>query len=124
MLLIAYNDNNGAYTCIDTAVQFIDPEWITTFYAPNAMTPGYGEEGTRHFRPVGMGIKEYEIAIYSPWGQLVWGSTELVDNQPIGFWDGTYRGEDVPQGAYAWLARIKFVNGVSRVFKGTVTVLR
>ena len=124
VLLIAYNDNNGVYTCIDTAVQFIDPEWITTFYAPNAMSPGYGEEGTRHFRPVGMGIKEYEIAIYSPWGQLVWGSTELVDNQPTGFWDGTYRGEDAPQGAYAWLARIKFVNGVSRVFKGTVTVLR
>ncbi len=124
VILVAFNDNGGAFTCTDTAVQFIDPEWITTFYAPNAMTPGYGEEGTRVFRPVGMGIAEYEIAIYSPWGELVWGSTQLVDNQPVDFWDGTYRGEDVPQGAYAWLARLRFINGVTRVVKGTVTVLR
>ncbi len=124
VILIAFNDNGGAFTCIDTAIQFIDPEWITTFYAPNAMTPGYGEEGTRYFRPVGIGIEEYEISIYSPWGELVWGSTELSDNHPVGFWDGTYRGEDAPQGAYAWMARIRFVNGATRIVKGTVTVLR
>lgn len=124
VILVAFNDNGGAFTCIDTAIQYIDPEWITTFYAPNAMTPGYGEEGTRYFRPVGIGIEDYEIAIYSPWGELVWGSTALEDHHPSGYWDGTYRGEDVPQGAYAWLARIRFVNGATRVVKGTVTVLR
>lgn len=124
VVLVAFNDNGGAYTCLDTAVQEIDPEWITTFFAPNAMTPGYGEDGTRYFKPVGIGMEAYDISIYSPWGELVWGSTALENGQPTGYWDGTYRGEDVPQGAYAWLARIRFVNGVTRVFKGTVTVLR
>lgn len=124
VILHAFNDNNGLYTCIDTAIQFIDPEWITTFYAPNAMTPDYGAEDIRVFRPVGIGLEEYEIAIYSPWGERVWQSTELKDNQPVGYWDGTYRGEVVPQGVFTWLARIRFVDGTVRTIKGTVSVLR
>ncbi|MCB9019449.1 MAG: PKD domain-containing protein [Chitinophagales bacterium] len=124
VMLQAFQDNGGLYTCIDTSLQDIDPEWITTFYAPNAMTPGYGQGDIRVFRPVGIGIQEYDIAVYSPWGELVWHSTELVDHRPSGFWDGSYRGEIVPQGAYAWLARMRFVDGTIRVAKGTVTVLR
>lgn len=124
VVLYAYQDNGGLHTCVDSVVQWIDPEWITTFYAPNAMSPGYGEEGVRVFRPVGIGIEEYEIMVYSPWGELVWASTALEDYRPSGAWDGTYRGEDVPQGAYAWVARMRFVNGTTRVVKGTVTVLR
>lgn len=122
--LLAFNDNGGAFTCIDTAVQIIEPEWITTFYAPNAMTPGYGAEGIRIFKPVGIGIQEYEINVYSPWGELVWTSTELEDNRPSGFWDGSYRGQIVSQGAFTWVARMQFVNGVVRLEKGTVTVVR
>jgi hypothetical protein len=124
VVLYAYQDNDGLHTCVDSVVQWIEPEWITTFFAPNAMSPGYGEEGVRVFRPVGIGIEEYEIMVYSPWGELVWASTALEGNRPSGQWDGTYRGEDVPQGAYAWLARMRFVNGATRVVKGTVTVLR
>ena len=124
VVLYAFNDNNGVVTCVDSIVQYIDPEWITTFFAPNAMTPGYGEEGTRIFKPVGIGIEEYEISVYSPWGELVWYSTALEDNRPRDFWDGTHRGADVPQGAYAWVARMRFVNGAMRTVKGTVTVLR
>lgn len=124
VVLYAYNDNNGVVTCVDSVVQYIDPEWITTFFAPNAMTPGYGEEGTRIFKPVGIGIEEYEISIYSPWGELVWYSTALENHRPSGFWDGTHRGQDVPQGAYAWIARMRFLNGAMRTVKGTVTVLR
>jgi PKD repeat protein len=124
VVLQAFNDNNGLYTCIDTALQLIDPEWITTFYAPNAMTPGYGAAGIRVFKPVGIGIEDYEIAVYSPWGERVWQSTELINHRPSGAWDGTYRGEVVPQGSYTWLARIRFVDGTVRIAKGSVTVLR
>ncbi|MCF8239458.1 MAG: PKD domain-containing protein [Saprospiraceae bacterium] len=124
VMLQAFQDNGGLYTCVDTAFQDIDPEWITTFYAPNAMTPGYGLGDIRVFRPVGIGIEEYDISVYSPWGELVWHSNELVDHRPSGFWDGTYRGEIVPQGAFAWMARIRFVDGTTRVARGTVTVIR
>ncbi|MBK7341686.1 MAG: hypothetical protein IPJ06_00430 [Saprospiraceae bacterium] len=85
VMLQAFQDNGGLYTFIDTVLQNIDPEWITTFYAPNAMTPGYGQVDIRVFLPVGIGIEEYEIAVYSPRGELVWHSTELIDHRPSGF---------------------------------------
>ncbi|MBV6656083.1 MAG: PKD domain-containing protein, partial [Mameliella sp.] len=64
--LFAVNDNGGAWTCVDSTTEVLVPEWITTFHAPNALSPEYGEEGVRIFKPVGIGLEEYAISIYSP----------------------------------------------------------
>lgn len=125
--LYAYNDNGGAYTCVDSLVMPVDPEWITTFYAPNAFAPEYGEDEVREFRPVGIGLREYEISVYSPWGEQVWHSIEITeDEQPAGAWNGRINNEGslVPQGAYVWIAVVTFANQTTRTFTGTVTVLR
>ena len=129
VLLTAFNDNNGAFTCQDDTLLQVDPEWITTFFAPNAFSPEYGAEGVRVFKPVGIGMVEYEISVFSPFGPLVWYSNELEDNQPVGFWDGTAmnganKGEVLPQGAYTWMAVMTFVNGEKRRVTGSVTLLR
>lgn len=123
VILTAYNDNKGLYTCVDTAIMDINPQWIKTFYAPNAFTPGFGQ-GFDVFKPVGIGLKEYEIAVYSPWGEQVWFSNTLEKDHPREVWDGNYKGKIVPQGSYVWLARLKFVDDTDRIAKGTVTVLR
>lgn len=122
--LIAVNYNGGLFTCIDSIIKPISPEWITTFYAPNALAPEYGDELVSVFKPVGIGMKSYLIRIFSPWGKEVWRSSALDEGQPIEFWNGTMNGEQVPQGAYSWIAEIVFVNGQSKVYKGSVTVLR
>ena len=122
--LVAYNYNNGEYLCADSISKLVEPQWITTFFAPNAMAPEYGTDDVRFFKPTGSGIAEYEISIYSPWGEQVWYSTMLDDHAPADYWDGTFKGSFVPQGAYVWVANITFVNGVRKVERGTVTVLR
>ncbi len=126
VLLVAYNDNGGAFTCADSIIQPIEPEWITTFYAPNALSPGYGAEGVQVFKPVGIGLAEYRIAIYSPWGEQVWYSEALEEGQPAESWNGAKhnQGDILPQGAYTWRADLTFVNGVRRTEVGSVTLLR
>lgn len=124
VLLTAYNDNGGQYTCIDDTLQYIDPEWITTFFAPNAFAPEYGEADVRVFRPTGIGIEAYEISVYTPYGQQVWYSEELENNRPVGAWDGTFNGQLLPQGSFTWMAKVTFVNGNRRTYTGTVTLLR
>lgn len=129
VLLIAYNDNGGAFICQNDTLQNIEPEWITTFFAPNAFSPEYGAEGIRVFKPVGIGLAEYEIGVYSPFGQLVWRSTALENGQPTGHWDGTFqdgpnKGELLPQGSYTWMAIMTFVNGEKKKETGSVTLLR
>lgn len=122
--LFAISTNGNNHTCIDTIYKPISPEWITTFFAPNALSPEYGNNGTDVFKPVGLGIADYQISIYSPWGEKVWYSDKLIDNSPAEAWNGKYKGEFVPQGAYSWSASITFVNGIRKVYKGSVTVLR
>lgn len=122
--LIAYNFNSGDFLCTDTISKPVEPHWITTFFAPNAMSPDYGVTDARYFKPVGLGMIEYEISIYSPWGEQVWFSTRLNDGSPAEFWDGTFKETIVPQGAYVWVASMTFLNGVKKVKRGTVTVLR
>lgn len=124
--LIAENNNDGLLTCYDTIVQAIAPEWITTFFAPNAFSPDHGEELVRVFQPVGIGLAEYEISVYSPWGQRVWHSDVIQDTHPAEHWNGRInnQGEILPQGAFSWLAKIVFVNGDSKIYKGSVTLLR
>ncbi|TVR77891.1 MAG: PKD domain-containing protein [Saprospirales bacterium] len=122
--LIAYNFNNGEFLCTDTTSKPVEPQWITTFFAPSAMSPDYGAIDVRYFKPVGVGMIKYEISIYSPWGEQLWFSNRLDDGSPAEYWDGTFKGVIVPQGAYVWVARMTFLNGVKKVERGTVTVLR
>lgn len=122
--LTVFNDNGGQYTCIDSITKPVAPEWITTFFAPNALSPEYGDGDVKVFKPVGVGLAAYKISVYSPWGQAVWTSDKLENTSPSEVWDGTYDNAIVPQGAYSWMADVTFVNGIRKVFKGSVTVVR
>jgi hypothetical protein len=105
-------------------IQFIDPEGICTFFANNAMSPDYGEADHRVFKPVGLGIETYELAIYSPWGEQVWYTDEVTNNQPARAWTGEYRGQIVPQGVYIWKAVVNFQTGKTETYQGEVHVIR
>lgn len=124
--LNAYHENNGLHICIDSVRKVIEPEWIKTFYAPNALVPDHGDDLINKFKPVGVGIKKYHIAIYSPWGEKVWESKDLDENgSPTGYWDGKYQDKTVPQGAYTWRTDITWEDGnVEKVMVGSVTVIR
>lgn len=122
--LIAYNDNQGQKVCTDTIIKPVAPEWLKAFFAPNAFTPTYGDAKIQVFKPTGVGIKRYNIGVFSPQGQQVWYAEE--ENQPIptAAWDGTFQGAFAPQGAYAWKADVWFEDGTRRVYTGTVTLMR
>lgn len=97
-----------------------------TFFASNALSPGYGPEEVQVFKPVGIGLAKYEISIYSPWGELVWFSEKLENSHPMESWNGAKfnRGAILPQGAYDWRANIIFVDGTQKIYIGSVTLLR
>lgn len=124
--LNAYHENNGLHICIDSISKVIEPEWIKTFYAPNALVPDHGDDLINKFKPVGIGIKNYHISIFSPWGEKVWESNKLDENgSPTGYWDGKYQDKIVPQGAYTWRADITWEDGnVEKVMVGSVIVIR
>lgn len=124
--LFSYQYNNGLFECIDVSNQLIEYERINTFFVPNAMSPdqNFGNTEVGLFKPKGIGIKAYELNIYSPWGDKVATLNQVLNGEPIDHWDGTFEGEPVPQGAYLWVADIKYDNGHAEFKKGNVTVIR
>lgn len=126
VVLYAYNHNSGLYTCTDSIAKSIEPEWIKTFYAPNALVPDHADELIKVFKPVGVGMAKYHLSIFSPWGEKVWESSALNENgSPTEAWDGKYGGQIVAQGAYTWRADIKWQDGnAEKVLVGSVVVVR
>ncbi|MGQ1890783.1 PKD domain-containing protein [Thermophagus sp. OGC60D27] len=97
---------------------------------PNAFTPGkngpsdgkyqYGDRHNLIFYPfVQKGIVEYQLQIYSRWGELIFESKDISRG-----WDGYYRNSLCPQGVYIWRVIVKYSDGRRIEKTGDVTLLR
>jgi PKD repeat protein len=124
--LYGYNHNNNNFLCEDEFCVNVLFETINSFFVPNALSPelNYGNPEVGIFKPKGIGIKEYELNIYSPWGDKVATLNQVLNGEPVDFWDGTFRFEPVPQGSYLWTAKVIYESGHNEFLKGNVTVIR
>jgi len=78
---------------------------------PNSFMPASAKNEIKTFKAKGRGIKEWNMSVFNKWGELIWETTKLDDGAPSEGWDGTYKGQDQPQGVYYWKADVKFING-------------
>ncbi|HEX7411441.1 MAG TPA: PKD domain-containing protein, partial [Bacteroidales bacterium] len=131
--LISYND----FHCSDTLEMFYKL-MFKGLYVPNAFSPGNPISGNLLFKPVGMNLKTYRVEVYDSWGNLLWSSTVLDEmGSPVESWDGTFKGNLLPQDVYIWKIKAVFNDGTiwdsneagdhtnlpNKTF-GTVTLLR
>lgn len=102
-------------------VQFI--ECGGDLYFPNVFTPN-GDAFNQYFSPVGVNIENYELYIYNRWGNLLFKTSDV--NQP---WDGKYKGKDVPEGVYFYVAKYTAFDPATgkpekKQIRGSVTLIR
>ncbi|MBK6935361.1 MAG: gliding motility-associated C-terminal domain-containing protein [Bacteroidales bacterium] len=95
------------YNCIDTIGADIIIKDISTFYLPNAFTPN-NDDLNEVFNFVGAEINpiNFEMRIFDRYGKQLFYTTDI--NQG---WDGTYKGETVPEGVYT--IAINFVSSIT-----------
>ncbi len=90
---------NG-FTCIIDQV-VVDEDCRPVIFTPNAFTPGDGNGVNDEFFAFPNDfVDEFEIQIYSRWGELVFRS----ENQDFR-WNGIYRGQLLPPGTYAYIMK-------------------
>ena len=91
--------------CTDTAYVAISVLDEVLFYVPNSFTPN-GDGKNDEFIPVLTAgydrQRGYEFRIYNRWGEEV-----FYSDTPGEGWDGTYQGQAVQNGAYAWYVKFK-----------------
>ncbi|HNP54302.1 MAG TPA: PKD domain-containing protein, partial [Ferruginibacter sp.] len=103
-----------ATRCLDTIVKIARIEGYPGYlYVPNAFYPNSLQTQFRSFKPLGKGLAEYVMEIYDSWGKLLFRTDKLdVAGAPVEGWDGTFKGQTMPQDAYAWRIKATFRNGI------------
>jgi len=97
---------------------------------PNAFTPNPAGSSGGEYTPgssdnfvfypfVHEGIVEYQLRIYTRWGELIFESNDI----DIG-WDGYHRDKICPGGVYIWKVNCRYSNGNIDVQTGDVTLFR
>ena len=106
------------FGCKDTAnvTVIVDPEF--RFYIPSAFTPDADGKNEEFFGS-GIGIAQYQMRIYTRWGQQIFESNDYDFH-----WDGTYMGQQVQAGVYIYDFHIWDVKGEPHIFRGHVTLFR
>lgn len=80
-------------------------------FVPNSFIPGDTRPELREFRAKGSGIANWRFSIFNKWGQLLWETTKLEEGRPAEGWDGTFKGQPMPQGVYFWKIDVQMING-------------
>jgi gliding motility-associated-like protein len=111
--LIAISDQD----CKDTAEGQVYIRTNYRVYIPNVFSPN-GDGKNDLFRPAMRGFAESELNIYNRWGERLFQSRDNAG------WDGTYRGQPVPEGVYMYTLSVLNLYGEKQFFNGTVVLMR
>lgn len=87
-------------------------------FHPTAFTPN-GDNLNDSFNVFGQYVVGFEMQIFNRWGELLFSTNDLQSG-----WDGTFRGNEMPEGTYTFIAHI--TDRAGRTFKrsGSVLLLR
>lgn len=92
----------------DSVFLFLQTDYCDLFMA-NSFSPG-NDLVNNYFRPRGRNITVTLFQIYNRWGELIFESDKDMLQDSDG-WDGTYKGEYVPEGLYLWKLNYTTPNG-------------
>ena len=88
-------------------------------YLPTAFSPNADGTNDQLLIKTRCALSSYQMEVYDRWGKLVFVSNDLNRG-----WDGTYQGQDLPPGSYAFVIRYTPDGRDARVEKGVVNLLR
>jgi gliding motility-associated-like protein len=113
--IVAYSKEAGLPVSVSNVVKIIKEPNL--FY-PSAFTPN-GDGLNDTFMVVAQYTARYEMKIFNRWGEMLFLTTE---SGPA--WDGTYKGNRMPEGTYVFTAKLVDMAGRTFERSGTVVLLK
>jgi gliding motility-associated-like protein len=117
-ITLLVTDSAGC-TALDTFSVKIQPN----VYAPNVISPS-SESNNKAFTIFSKEpLSIRRLAIFDRWGEHLFEGHNLVTNDVVHGWDGTFKGKRVPQEVYVYVAEVEVLPGRFILVKGDVTVI-
>lgn len=107
------------YNCIDILTKKVTILEYELFI-PNAFTPfSIDDNINSEFKPLGVGINQFLMTIYSRWGQVIFSTNDIEQG-----WNGKFNNTDknLQLGVYLYYIEIKDVFGATHKYEGQFTL--
>lgn len=101
-----------------------DPNKTGLQCQPGILVPtGFSPNGDNHndlFRLIaGSDVRSFTVTVYDRWGN------KMFQTSQSGYgWDGTYKGQQVNAGVYAYMLEIVYKSGTAELKSGNITLIR
>ena len=119
---VTIQDTSG---CTDTDRLSVIVEKDRPVYIPNVFSPNEDGRNDVFFIQSGKGVKAIQsFLIFNRWGETVFELYDFQPNDPGQGWDGTFRGERMNAGVFAYFAEVEFEDGAVILFDGDVILMR
>ena len=69
-----------------------------------------------------IGVNSFKV--YDRWGELMWDRNNFATDDPEQGWDGMFRGQPMNSGVFVYYAEVQFVDGITILYQGDVTLVR
>ena len=95
----------------------------TNVFIPNTFSPN-GDGSNDVFYPRGTGLYSIKsFRIFSRWGDMVFGKSNMAPNDPSQGWDGNYKGNRAVTDVYTFIAEVYCENNTLITLTGTVNLI-
>ncbi len=121
-IVTVYDENN----CESQAETWVKIEFNKGIYVPNVFSPDNdGQNDIFTIQAAEGPIEEVEFfKVYDRWGTLLYEANNFHPNDEGFGWDGSYRGQNMGNGVYIYLAVVKFKDGSETQVQGDVTLVK
>jgi len=121
---ISIEDPTG---CTATDEVVVSVAKLRDLYIPNAFSPNGDGDNDYFTIYAGPDVESIELLrIFDRWGNLVYQGQDIPpgsEGEVLG-WDGIYQGRELDSAVFTYVAEIRFIDQVTEVYKGDITLMR
>lgn len=104
--------------CADTVCKDVLVDADKVIGVPSAFSPN-GDGANDILIVHGFRVASFDLKIYDRWGKLLFETTQMSWG-----WDGTWKGQKMPEDSYGYVIDVKYTDGTSEQKGGSITLLR
>lgn len=115
-------DQNG---CEATAEKIVRIDKKRLVFIPNIFSPNDDGLNDKFMVFGGKGVRIVKsFRVFDRWGATLWEKMNFQPEDVDAAWDGRLNGEYLNTGVYVYFAEVEFVDGVVKLYKGSVALTR
>ncbi len=120
--VVTLTDETGCTATDNVLVQVFKerPVYVPSAFSPNG--DGKNDYFTLFSGPAAQQIKTLQV--FDRWGTLLFEGKDLPMNVESQGWDGRFKGEQLPPGVFAYFAEVEFIDGLTLVFEGDISIIK